>query len=170
MKQTNLWLMSGIPGSGKSTWLANNITGQKDAIIVSRDAIRFSLLKDGEDYFSHEDEVIRQFFQDINDGLKQGKTVYVDATHLNWASRCKIIKAIQEPDVNIGVIYFNIPLDVCLKRNSYREGRACVPATVIKNMQHSLRDPGMDPYQYSEIKRIEYKQGGNLNGSHFYNF
>ena len=55
-----LYLMIGIPGSGKSTWARN----RKDGIIVSRDAIRCSFLKDGENYFSKEDLVIKdlEFF------------------------------------------------------------------------------------------------------------
>ena len=62
MKQKILYLMCGIPGSGKSHWAK----GVKDAVIVSRDAIRFNLLKDGEDYFAHEDEVVETFIYDLN--------------------------------------------------------------------------------------------------------
>ena len=45
--------MVGAPGAGKSTFIKNN----KDKLcgsvnIVSRDEIRFSLLKDGDEYFS----------------------------------------------------------------------------------------------------------------------
>lgn len=43
--------MSGAPGSGKSTWCRNHGVSKYR---VSRDEIRFSVLKDGEDYFSHE--------------------------------------------------------------------------------------------------------------------
>ena len=38
-----LILMVGCPGSGKSTWLKNN--KQEDAVVVSRDEIRFKILK-----------------------------------------------------------------------------------------------------------------------------
>ena len=54
-----LYLMMGISGAGKSTWLRHNI---KDGeVIVSRDQIRFGMLQDGDDYFDHEDEVFETF-------------------------------------------------------------------------------------------------------------
>ena len=43
MKSKTLWLIAGVPGSGKSTFLANHTNNSK-AKIVSRDAIRFKLL------------------------------------------------------------------------------------------------------------------------------
>ena len=49
---SRLIMMCGIPGSGKSTWIQNckGFIGN-DVVVVSRDAIRFSMLKEGEDYF-----------------------------------------------------------------------------------------------------------------------
>ena len=49
-----LWLMCGAPGSGKS-WFAKNILKTDDTWqYISRDEIRFSLIKEGEDYFGKE--------------------------------------------------------------------------------------------------------------------
>lgn len=56
----DLFLMSGIPGAGKSTFLKNRI--KKDtSVVISRDVIRFSIVKPEENYFSHEDEVLAIF-------------------------------------------------------------------------------------------------------------
>ena len=49
-----VWLMCGIPASGKSTW-AREHQEMFGGVIVSRDEIRFSIVKDDEEYFSHED-------------------------------------------------------------------------------------------------------------------
>ena len=46
--------MSGVAGSGKSTWIKNNV--KHSSWIVSRDAIRKNLIGD-ESYFSKEKEV-----------------------------------------------------------------------------------------------------------------
>lgn len=154
MKQPNLYLMCGVPGAGKSTWLANNISNNTNSVIVSRDAIRFSLLKEGEDYFAHEKEVVKIFFQNINNALNQGKDVYVDATHLNWKSRKKLIDAIKVSNIKVNAIYFDIPLEVCFKQNNFRSGRACVPNSVIEKMFMDLTDPAADPYHYNSIKYI----------------
>lgn len=55
-----LYVMIGIPGSGKSTWAKAN-KKEKD-IYVSRDEVRFSLLQDGDEYFSKEKEVLKEFY------------------------------------------------------------------------------------------------------------
>jgi predicted kinase len=44
---TVLYLMCGIPGSGKSTWIKQNKI-ESDAVI-SRDVVRFSLVKEHEE-------------------------------------------------------------------------------------------------------------------------
>ena len=50
----NLFVMVGVPGSGKSTFLKENFEGKGNVKIVSRDAIRFSFVKPDEPYFSKE--------------------------------------------------------------------------------------------------------------------
>ena len=68
---SKLYVACGIPGSGKSTYLANYVkshyTNKLSNMykIVSRDAIRFSLLKEGDDYFSCEREVFNTFIKEI---------------------------------------------------------------------------------------------------------
>ena len=46
--------MVGIPGSGKSTWAKARCKNNPHAAYISRDEIRFSLLKDEEEYFAKE--------------------------------------------------------------------------------------------------------------------
>ena len=73
----DLFLMSGVPGAGKSTFLKNRV--KKDtSVVISRDVIRFSIVKPEEDYFSHEDEVLEIFWKQINESLAAGKDTFVD--------------------------------------------------------------------------------------------
>ena len=53
-----LYIYCGIPGSGKS-YYAQNI--QKDVPYLSRDAIRFSMVNEDEEYFSKETKVFNCF-------------------------------------------------------------------------------------------------------------
>lgn len=146
-----LYIMCGPPGCGKSTF-ANEFLqklsnyGLDKRICVSRDAIRFSLLKDGEDYFAHEDEVFSTFIHAITSQLKDGVCVIADATHLNMGSRKKLTYAIDQEisDYDIVYIVFDVPLDVCLKRNSLRLGRQCVPDETLKEMYGYFRVPRED--------------------------
>ena len=77
----DLYLMCGVPGAGKSTFLKNHIKEENSAII-SRDVIRFSIVKPEEDYFSHEDEVLNIFWEQINKAVAEGKNTFVDQTSL----------------------------------------------------------------------------------------
>ena len=94
-------VMVGVPGSGKSYYIKNHCSLPRD-VVVSRDAIRFSLLQEGESYFSHENKVFRLFCDQINKSafykdlpwlthLEGEGIVWADATHLNARSRAKLL-------------------------------------------------------------------------------
>lgn len=138
-----LFLMCGIPGCGKSTCAKQLIEKNPQIKYVSRDEIRFSLLKEGEDYFAHEDRVFHEFTHSINKWLEAGYDVIADATHLNPSSRHKtMFKILHADDVN--VIYVATSIGEALRRNELREGRAKVPESVILNMSASLVVPTID--------------------------
>ncbi len=163
----SLILMMGVPGSGKTTY-AKKIAGNND-IYISRDEIRFDLVKENEPYFSKEDEVLATFIRTINNALPLAERyVIADATHLNIGSRAKILKNLHNKPDSIYVIYVAVSLETALKRNAKREGRALVPETAIKNMYRSItlprKEEGIDMLFWvdeNEIVRevISYKEG-----------
>ena len=135
-----LYMLVGAPGSGKSTW-AHNFA--QNLQYVSRDEIRFGLLKEGEDYFSHEEEVFENFATTIQSSLMNGNNVIADATHLNMASRKKLTNYIDKnfKDYNIVYIIFMASADVCIKHNANRTGRERVPDDVIRRMRAYMTVP-----------------------------
>ena len=154
MKQKNLVILCGVPGSGKSYWVKHHL-GKND-IYVSRDEIRFSLLGDNEDYFAYETQVFDKFVTEIEENLNKGLRVFADATHINWASRRKLLQRLHDKKhILIDVYIFNTPIDLCIERNASRKGRAQVPISVIKNMFNHKTDPHNDPYKYHIIKEIK---------------
>ena len=142
-----LYIMCGPSGSGKSTWALDFIDKHNEVWYVSRDDIRLDLLSDGEDYFSHEKEVFKQFVGALYALLSNGQDVIADATHLNVFSRLKLIQAIDMrgyKEYEIVYVVFNPGADTCVARNSNRSGRANVPETVIRNMCRDFRMPTKD--------------------------
>jgi predicted kinase len=140
-----LLVFCGIPGSGKSSHARNVVAKDKNFIHVSRDEIRFAILDaEGGDYFSHEDEVLKQFYSKIKKGLDEGKSVIADATHLTQRGRTNLLRNLGSSlkDCEVSAINFEIPLSVCLERNEQRAGtRAYVPPEVIVKMAKSKVRP-----------------------------
>ena len=159
-----VWILSGAPGSGKSTWVFENL--EPSSAIVSRDRIRFSLLGREDEYFNCEHEVWRRYVQQAQEALCDDtiKNVYLDATHISETSRNKILIALNSasiPDFNIIVVYFDVCFAVCCERNNRREGRARVPEAAIRRMFNSFRAPTFnEKYKYKEIWRVDAQ--GNI--------
>ena len=133
-----LYLMMGVPGSGKSTYVKSML--KYGDIYVSRDEIRYSLLTDEDDYFAKENEVIRTFIENIDKSLVMEEycgDVYADATHLSPKSRAQVLNQLKNKD-KVSVIYLDIPLNIILERNAQRKGRALVPENVVRRMYNSI--------------------------------
>ena len=137
MKQKRVFLTCGPAGCGKSSWIRERIN-KYGGYHVSRDMVRFNLLGEGEDYFSHEDEVFEKFIEQAQLCIDMDEDtpadIYIDATHLFDGSRRKTLKALKNLDkcYLIGV-YFTTPIEICKYRNNLRSGLALVPDEVIDN-------------------------------------
>ena len=60
-----LYILCGPAASGKSTFSHFLVQDKNSYKIVSRDAIRFSLVNENEEYFSKEKEVFRTYIAEI---------------------------------------------------------------------------------------------------------
>lgn len=154
MNRKKLYLMCGPAGSGKTTWVREHATPGVSAHI-SRDRIRFSMVKENESYFSKEDDVYAEFCGEIHDALHcpWAEEVYADATHLTKKAREKLIKNIRVPLETLDIIAVAVKPSVeqCLAQNAQRSGRELVPEKVIMNMFSSFEDPWDDDIEYSEV-------------------
>lgn len=155
MKQKRVFLMCGVPGSGKSTWVRERIA-KYGGYHVSRDEIRFNLLdRYGGDYFSYEDEVINTFYKNINEILdndEQCVDIYVDATHLTKTARMNVLRKIHKEKAYLIAVWFDTPLELCLYRNKLRTGKAVVPDKTIEEMYNRARKPSI--YDFDEVWTI----------------
>ena len=154
-----LYIMTGIPASGKSIFCKQIFSHSPNIKVVSRDEIRFKILGDTDEYFAKEKGVFSKFAAEIACYLDQGYDVVADATHLNYESRKKLINAVWETqffDKPIDVIFINChaELNEILRRNSLRVGRAKVPESAIKEMAN----------RYKPVERIETYSHANVKG------
>ena len=155
MKQKNLYLLVGAPGSGKSTWVKNRIA-QDGGVWCSRDEVRFSLVKENEEYFSKENDVFAAWIKNINSAIKDvnTKNIYADATHISQKSRNKTLLHLDLKNVNIIPVVMTTNSDECVRRNKMRTGRECVPVAVIYRMSSRLMNEPVDKdlcWNYKEI-------------------
>ena len=159
MNAKKVYLLSGIPGSGKSYWARNILMPNCQAPkYISRDEVRFSMLTDEDSYFAKEDDVFNLFIHNINIAMMDNNVsdVIIDATHLNEKSRMKVLNRIQHNSDNIIIaVDFRTPLETCLDRNEKREGRAKVPRGVIRRMFYQHTSPREDKYKYDEIFEVK---------------
>lgn len=146
MKLKKVFLLSGTPGCGKSTWVRAQMEVNDEWI--SRDKIRFCLLKDEDDYFAYEDDVFDIFINYINQTLNNPnvENIFIDATHLNEKGRAKVLnKIISRKNIEeLNCVCFTTPLEVCLERNEQRTGRSKVPKSVVRRMFYSQTVPSIN--------------------------
>lgn len=151
-----VYLMIGPAGSGKSTWIRNNANPGTSAHI-SRDRIRFRMVKEDEYYFSRENEVYMEFVRQICRALsyetKWVDEIYVDATHLTKKSRKKLVGELDSffPNYDLIAVIVKPELEKCIEQNAQRSGREFVPETVIRNMYKSFQHPLNDDLCYKYI-------------------
>lgn len=148
-----LTLMVGVPGSGKSTF-AEKMEKEYNALRVSRDVIRFSMVAEDEKYFSKETEVFNTFAREIATKLFCGYNVIADATHITIKSRAKLINAVKrglklisgnenylEENVELQACVIRKSLERTLEQNENRKGtRSYVPKSVIRKMNEQFED------------------------------
>ena len=150
MKQKKVFLMCGPSGSGKTTWVKKQIEGaQFPTAHISRDVIRFSMLKEGEDYFAHEDEVIKEFYHQAQEAIDgEPQAIFIDATHLSEKARNSTLDALNLENCELYAVDFQVPVEICLQQNAGRTGRAKVPSSVIRRMYYSYQAPKAEGEAY----------------------
>lgn len=160
-----LWIMCGPAGAGKTWFAKHKLCNGPGWYYVSRDEVRFSLLKDEDDYFSREDEVFDLFISKIVRGFYEEGVynIVADATHLSWGSRKKLLNAIKfymgfrwkEEEINIIPVVVYSDYETIVARNKERDGRARVPEAALRKMYNSMTDPYKDPYEYTAIMKVD---------------
>jgi predicted kinase len=138
----DLFLMAGCPGSGKSTFLKTHVD-LSNAVVISRDEVRFSIVNPYESYFSHEKQVCEEFWSQINEALAEGKNVFADQTSLTPKARKYLLENVTGYD-HANLIWIDEDVETCIARNEQRKGtRAYVPPQQVRRMHFQFVIPSL---------------------------
>lgn len=139
-------VLVGLPGSGKSTWAA-----EQGWNALSSDAIRTVLADDIGNQKIH-GRVFATLRYLLRQRLAIGRPVTcIDATHLTRAERKPYIEISRWHGCAIEAVYFDVPLEMCLKRNASRTRR--VPEEAMIAMSAKLEPPALDE-GFVQVTRI----------------
>jgi len=126
-------LMSGLPGSGKDTWLA---THRPHLPMVSLDDVRAALDVEPTD---DQGEVIQLAREACRQHLRAGRDFAFNATNTMQTTRKRWIDLFADYDARIELVYLEPPLPVIFDRNQRRSRP--VPTRVMDRLVEKLEPP-----------------------------
>lgn len=151
-----LFILVGLPSSGKST-IAEEIKKEiNNTTIISSDSIRQELF--GENYV-RSIKTFETAKQRIYENIDLGKNVIFDATNLNRYKREPIFNNEKRDEYIAVTIYLNENPNDCLKRNNIRTRKQPVPDYEITNNIKKLIPPTNDEdfdFRFNVINNIAY--------------
>jgi predicted kinase len=124
----------GLPGSGKSTYLA-----RLGVNAISSDEIRRLVADD-----PHDQSMNARIFATVRYLVRQRMAsyrplTYVDATHLTPWERKPYVKLAQRYGCELEALFFDVPVETCIARNQTRD--RIVPEEAIRKMAQRLVPP-----------------------------
>jgi len=141
------YILVGLPGSGKSTWIKNNVDSSFS--IISTDNIIEKIAKQQNKTYSEvfNDNIkyaTQQMNHDLDLAIKQGKNIVWDQTNLSAKKRASILNRIPKNYKKICVL-FDVPLPVLYDR-LYKRGNETgkyIPNKVIGDMLKTYQEPDL---------------------------
>lgn len=149
MGKQNIYVMIGLPGAGKDTWIKNNLPNIE--CVVCRDDIRAELgyCSSGEKIVGtpeQENIVTNTFNTALLMQVRSGKDVVINNTNLRKKYRMQYHRLLKDFDLNWVYIVIKAPsLQDNIKRRSGQ-----IPPEVFERLEKSYEPP--TPDEYNEIR------------------
>lgn len=137
MRDMKVILLVGLPGSGKSSWLA-----ERDEVAISSDEVRRLLTGDVASQRVN-DRVFATVRYLLEQRLAIGmETSYIDATNLTPTERRPYIEIAQSQGAAAEAVFFDVPLPECKRRNAARA--RVVPEEAMDKLAQRLTPPVLE--------------------------
>ena len=104
-----VYLLCGLPGSGKSTWAKNTVKNDSSnkTVIVNKDMIR-EMLRGKYDYIPELENLVKMIAHISTwEALDRGYNVIIDECHVTAENRKRILTQFaNKKDISVSVVYF----------------------------------------------------------------
>jgi len=154
------YMMIGLPGSGKSTWVKENIFDTRVKIFSTDNLIEEAAKRAGltynEVFEDNIEEATKTFFSGIRDAVAKGEDILVDRTNLTRKSRKKILDMIPDDYTKVAVLVKCDNLFLHEHRLMNRPGKN-IPSNVIDNMRRTFEEPSIKE-DFSSITLVNSAQ------------
>lgn len=140
-------MMSGLPGSGKDRWLAEN--REEDFPVVSLDAIRDEL---GVQPTDDQGRVVQLARDRCREYLRKGTSFAFNATNILRQTRQRWIRLFDDYGARIEIVYVEPPFKRIFDQNKKRQDP--VPERAIKKMASKIEPPTL-----AEAHEVTYFDG-----------
>ena len=151
-----LYVLVGLPASGKSTYAKEKLKSE-ETIVLSSDELRKELLGNESDQTNNE-IVFRTLYARAREYLQNGKNVVIDATNINIKARRGLLSNFAKMPIERIAIVFAAPFEICIERDKSRE--RTVGEEVIKKFLYRFEIP-MEYEGFDKIV-IENRQEGYI--------
>jgi putative nucleotidyltransferase with HDIG domain len=128
-------IMSGLPGSGKDTWIEENLPSFP---VISLDKLRQTMDIDPEE---NQGEVANAAKILAKQYLRNGESFVWNATNLSSQLRGMLIRQFASYQAKIRIVYLEAPWYILLERNKKRTAK--VPEKILYKMKNRLEVPNI---------------------------
>ncbi|HEY4355758.1 MAG TPA: AAA family ATPase [Acidobacteriaceae bacterium] len=135
-------IMSGLPGSGKDTWIENWLP---DRPVVSLDAVRREL---GESSTGNQGRVVQLARERAREFLRQKQDFVWNATNLSREIRGQLVDLFTDYNARVRVVYLDVPVTTLHRQNQNRSD--VVPGKAIAAMMDRWEVPA--PFEADQVE------------------
>lgn len=153
LKKPIVFVMCGIPGSGKSYYAKNTLMNNiwRHRVYISSDDIREEICGDAQDQ-SKNWEVFELFYDRARKAVREGNDVVLDATHLTRKSRRRCRDRFKDLDCTFIAVQLTTPIGKTIRRNRNRD--RVVPEYAMNRMINAY-EPVEDDEGFDDVWRVD---------------